>query len=169
MSTEGLHQIECAFLSSPCQPRRPVATEFPPTLQSSSPPHSCRVKRMLLSAITPTQNLWRKKKRIREQKKNELIEDEAAAKSILMLSSSSPSASSSFVSKHHAATALSSPPHNTFLSSTSSIGSVSYLEEMMQRRSSLHVYKQFEQQHPSDDIFDAVSNIANYGKQSRHI
>jgi hypothetical protein len=40
---------------------------------------------------------------------------------------------------------------------------------MMQRLSSLYVYKHFEQQHSSDDIFDAVSNVADYEEQSRQI
>lgn len=168
MSTEDLQQIERAFLSSPRQPRRPLPTEFPPTPQSSSP-HSRRSKRMLLSAMTPTQNSWRKKKRIREQKKNELIEGEAAARPILMLSSSLPSASSSSTSRHNTTTATFSAPHNTVINSASSVGSVSSPEGMMQRYSSLHLYKHIEQQHPSDDLFDAISNVANYEEKSRHI
>lgn len=168
MSTEDLQQIERAFLSSPRQPRRPLPTEFPPTPQSSSP-HSRRIKRMLLSAMTPTRNSWRKKKRIKELKKNELIADEAAARTILMLSSSLPSASSSSTSRHNTTAAAFSAPHDTVINGTSSAGSVSSPEEMMQRYSSLHLYKHIEQQHPSDDLFDAISNVANYEEQSRHV
>ncbi|KAL9542507.1 hypothetical protein MBANPS3_008579 [Mucor bainieri] len=173
MSTEDLQQIERAFLCSPRQPRRPLPSEFPPTPASSSP-HSRRVKRLLLSAMTPTQNSWRKKKRIREQKKNELIEDEAAARTILMLSSSSPSSSST--ARQHPTTAAfaptpsySSPPHEAVTNSTSSAESVSSQEEPMHRRSSLHMYKNFKHPQPADDIYDAVSNVPNYEKRSRDI
>lgn len=117
---------------------------------------------MLLSAVTPTQNSWRKKKRIRELKRNELVEDEAAARTILMLSSSS-------TSRHNTTTAAFSAPHNTVINSTSSVEPISSPEEIMQKPSSLHLYKHIEQQHPSDDLFDAISNVANYEEQSRHI
>ncbi|KAK4521361.1 60S ribosomal protein L24 [Mucor velutinosus] len=172
MSTEGLQQIERAFLCSPRQPRRPLPSEFPPTPASSSP-HSRRVKRLLLSAMTPTQNSWRKQKRIREQKKNELIEDEAAARTILMLSSSLPSSSSTTRQQHTAAFAptpsSSLPPHDTAKNSTSSAESVSSQEESIETPSSLHMYKNFEQPHPADDIFDAVSKVPNYEERSRYI
>ncbi|KAI8647126.1 hypothetical protein BD408DRAFT_196265 [Parasitella parasitica] len=161
MSTEDLQQIERAFLSSPRQPRRPLPSEFPPTPASSSP-HSRRVKRLLLSAMTPTHNSWRKKKRIREQKKNELIEDEAAARTILMLSSSSS------VPRHQTnSAASSSPPHDAAINSTSSVGSASSLEEMLHRRSSLHLYKDYDQPNPPEDIYEAVSNVPDYREQSR--
>lgn len=167
MSTEDLQLIERAFFSSPRQPRRLLASEFPPIPQSSSP-QSRRVGRMLLSAMSPAQNSWRKKKKIREQRKNELIEDEAAAKTILMLSSSSYT-SSFFEPRHHTTTAVSSLPYFTVMNNTSSVESVFSSEEMMQRLSSLYVYKHFEQQHSSDNIFDAVSNVADYEEQSRQI
>ncbi|CEP11419.1 hypothetical protein [Parasitella parasitica] len=163
MSTEDLQQIERAFLCSPRQPRRPLPSEFPPTPASSSP-HSRRVKRLLLSAMTPTQNSWRKKKKIREQKKNELFEDEAAARTILMLSSSSSAP------RHQTnATVSSSPPYDNGMNSTSSGGSVSSGEETVHRRSSLHMYKNFDRPNPSDDIYDAVSNVPDYEEQSRRI
>ncbi|OAD06559.1 hypothetical protein MUCCIDRAFT_78399 [Mucor lusitanicus CBS 277.49] len=172
MSTEDLQQIERAFLCSPRQPRRPLPSEFPPTPASSSS-HSRRVKRLLLSAMTPAQNSWRKKERIREQKKNELIEDEAAARTILMLSSSSPSSSSTARQPPTAALASipssSTPTHDTAFNSTGSADSVSSQEELMQRRSSLHMYKNFKQPLPADDIYDVVSNVPDYEERSRYI
>ncbi|GAN03530.1 hypothetical protein MAM1_0042c02985 [Mucor ambiguus] len=169
MSTEGLQQIERAFLCSPRQPRRPLPSEFPPTPASSSP-HSRRMKRMLLSAMTPTENSWRKKKRVREQKKNELIEDEAAARTILMLSSSSSSTTRQHPTAAFAPTlSSSSPSHNTVINGTRLAESVCSQEELVQRRSSLHMYKNFEQTHPADDIYNAVSNVPNYEERSKRI
>lgn len=173
MSTEDLQQIEYAFLYSPRQPRRPLPSEFPPTPASSSP-HSRRVKRLLLSAMTPTQNSWRKKKRMRERKKNELIEDEAAAKTILMLCSTSPSSSSSTAKQHPTTTFVPTPSssstyHDTAVNGTSSAEPVSLQKESMQRRPSLPMRQNFEQPLPSDDIYDTVSNVPNYEERSRYI
>lgn len=144
MSTENLQQIEHAFLASPRQPRIPLPEEYPPTPAHSSP-HSRKLKRMLLSAMTPAQNSWRKKKKIREKKKNEAIEDEAAARTILMLSSSSKTA-----------------PALTPPSSVHKNDSHSSPEDRV-RYYPLPVYKE----HTS--IYDAVSNIPNYNKKSKII
>lgn len=171
MSAEELQQIEQAFLCSPRQPRRPLPSEFPPTPASSSP-HARRIKRLLLSAMTPMRKLWQKKRRLREQEKNELVQDEAAARTILMLSSSSPS---SFKNRQHLPAAFapttspSPPPHDTVMNCPSSAESVSSQEESVQRRSSWGMYKKFKQRLPPDDIYDAVSNVPNYEERSKYI
>jgi hypothetical protein len=150
MSTENLQQIERAFISSPRQPRRPLPSEYPPTPAHSSP-HSRKLKRLLLSAMTPTQNSWRKKKRIREQKKNEAIEDEAAARTILMLSSSSK-------------TPPTLTPPRSVPSGSSSHDSP---EEYRSRYYPPPVY--YGNKEPVPTMYDAVANIPNYEEKSRQI
>jgi hypothetical protein len=149
MSTEDLQQIERAFIASPRQPRRPLPSEYPPTPAHSSP-QSRKLKRMLLSAMTPTQNSWRKKKRIREQKKNEAIEDEAAARTILMLSSSSKT-----------------PPALTPPRSGPSGSSISSPEDYRVRYYPPPIY--YGNKEPVPSLYDAVSDIPNYDEKSKQI
>lgn len=166
MLTENLQQIERAFLYSPRQPRRPLPSEYPPTPASSSP-HSRKIKRLLLSAMTPTHNSWRKKKKIREQKKNEAIQDEAAARTILMLSSSQEAQQE----QHQPHT----PPH-TKSPSSSGPSENSPEGHRIKSRSSYNVNPYSP---PTDydgnsndeasDLCDAVSNIPDYEEKSRRI
>lgn len=142
MSTEDLQRIEHAFLASPRQPRIPLPEEYPPTPAHSSP-HSRKLKRMLLSAMTPTQNSWRKKKKIREKQKNEAIEHEAAARAIMMLSSS------------NTAPEL-TPPRSEHKSSTSP-------GNCRVRKCYLPVYEK------CTNIYDAVSDIPDYDSRSKRI
>jgi hypothetical protein len=95
---------------------------------------------MLLSAMTPTQNSWRKKKRIREQRKNEAIEDEAAARTILMLSSHPP---------------VLTPPNSGHRPSKSNFD-----------RPTPAYYDDHEN---APNMYDAVADISDYDEQSRDI
>ncbi|CAO3614271.1 unnamed protein product [Mucor hiemalis] len=150
MSTENLQQIERAFISSPRQPRRPLPSEYPPTPAHSSP-HSRKLKRMLLSAMTPTQNSWRKKKRLREQKKNEAIEDEAAARTILMLSSSK-------------TPPVLTPPR----SGASGSGSSGRSSEGYGNRY-FHPPAYYDHHDNAPSLYDAVAENPNYEEESRKI
>lgn len=144
MSTENLQRIEQAFLVSPRQPRIPLPEEYPPKPAHSSP-HSKKLKRMLLSAMTPTQNSWRKKKKIREKQKNEAIEHEAAARAILMLSSSN---------KEPAIT----PPRSEHRSKNSSSPEDSHVREYSPPVSEGHA-----------SLYDVVADIPDYEAKSKRI
>lgn len=145
MSTENLQQIEQAFISAPRQPRRPLRSEYPPTPAHSSP-HSRKLKRMLLSAMTPTQSSWRKKKKIREQRKNEAIEDEVAARTILLLSSSSSSQNPDLIT----------PPNSEHRSDNSKV-----------QHYQPPAY--YDDKDNASSLYDAVADISDYEERSREI
>lgn len=145
MTTENLQQIEQAFLFLPRQPRRPLPSEYPP-IPAHSSPHSRKLKRMLLSAMTPTQSSWRKKKKIREQKKNEAIEDEAAARTILLLLSPSSSQNPDLIT----------PPNSGHRSDNSKV----------QHYQPPAYYNDKDN---ASNLYDAIADILDYEECSREI
>jgi hypothetical protein len=166
LSTEKLQQIEHAFLYSPRQPRRPLPSEYPP-IPATSSPHSRKLKRLLLSAVTSTQNSWRKKKKIREQKKNEAIQDEAAARTIMMLSSSQETQQEQYQQLH-------TPPRTKSPSSGSSGSPPEGCRIKNRSTYNMNPYSPSADYYgnlndEASDIDEAVANAPNSEKKNRYI
>ncbi|KAG2233280.1 hypothetical protein INT48_001592 [Thamnidium elegans] len=138
LTSEQLQQLEPAFLSSPRQPRIPLPQEYPPHPAHFSA-RSRKLKRLLLSAISPRHTTWRKKK-IQQQ------DEEEAARTILMLASSTP------------------PPPATPTESNC-IGLRS--PDINQVRFQLPPYQKKKKRVTS--LYDAVAKIPNYEEKARRI
>ncbi|KAI8970004.1 hypothetical protein BDF20DRAFT_888838 [Mycotypha africana] len=171
LSTENLQQIERSFITSPRQPRRPLPSEYPPTPQSSTP-QSRKVKRMLLSAMTPSQNSWRRKKRVRHQQQIQeestdlLEEEEDAARTILMLgasrsyspSNTSPETPKTNILQQHSST---SPEFRIRRRK------FAYDTDQEEEEEGEGEEEEENQHQPRPDLFAAVAKIPNYEEKSR--
>ncbi|KAI9259840.1 hypothetical protein EDC94DRAFT_585681 [Helicostylum pulchrum] len=146
LSTEQLQRLEPAFLSSPRQPRIPLPHEYPPPEPAHfSSAHSRKLKRLLLSAMSPQ----KKKKKKQQQQQDE--EEEDAARTILMLAKP-PSA-------------LTPPPSSE--SNRSCIGLRS--PDINQARFQLPPPPVRKKKKRTMSLYDVVAKIPNYEEKARRI